>query len=196
MDPINLIEQVSKCVICEPHLPLGARPVIQFNANARILIAGQAPGIKVHETGKPFNDASGNRLREWLGLSVDEFYDPQTIAILPMGFCYPGKGKSGDLPPRKECAPAWRAQLLAALPNIELTIVLGKYAQAYHLPHTKNRPLTELVKSWREYWPQYLVLPHPSPRNNIWLKKNPWFEQTVLPELSERVAKIINKEPQ
>ncbi|GAB0108767.1 uracil-DNA glycosylase family protein [Pseudoalteromonas distincta] len=193
MNSHQLIEQVSKCVICEPHLPLGARPVIQFNPNARILIAGQAPGIKVHETGVPFNDASGNRLREWLGLTRDEFYDANNIAILPMGFCYPGRGKSGDLPPRKECAPAWREQLLAALPNIELTIVLGKYAQAYHLPETKKMPLTELVKSWREYWPNYLVLPHPSPRNNIWLKKNPWFEQDVLPELSERIAAILNK---
>ncbi|ASM51765.1 hypothetical protein PESP_b0149 [Pseudoalteromonas espejiana DSM 9414] len=196
MNTSQLIEQVSKCVICEPHLPLGARPVIQFNPNARILIAGQAPGIKVHQSVKPFNDASGNRLREWLGLTPDEFYNANNIAILPMGFCYPGKGKSGDLPPRKECAPAWREQLLGTLPNLELTIVLGKYAQAYHLPHTKNRPLTELVKSWRMYWPQYLVLPHPSPRNNIWLKKNPWFEQTVLPELGVRVAKILNKEPQ
>jgi len=193
MNNYLLIEQVSKCVICEPHLPLGARPVIQFNPNARILIAGQAPGIKVHETGVPFNDASGNRLREWLGLTRDEFYDANNIAILPMGFCYPGRGKSGDLPPRKECAPAWREQLLATLPNIELTIVLGKYAQAYHLPETKKMPLTELVKSWREYWPKYLVLPHPSPRNNIWLKKNPWFEQTVLPELGKRIATILNK---
>jgi len=196
MNSHQLMDQVSKCVICEPHLPLGARPVIQFSPNARILIAGQAPGIKVHETGVPFNDASGNRLREWLGLTRDEFYNANNIAILPMGFCYPGRGKSGDLPPRKECAPAWREQLLAALPNIELTIVLGKYAQAYHLPETKKLPLTELVKSWREYWPNYLVLPHPSPRNNIWLKKNPWFEQIVLPELSVRVAKILNKEPQ
>jgi len=193
MNSHQLIEQVSKCVICEPHLPLGARPVIQFNPNARILIAGQAPGIKVHETGVPFNDASGNRLREWLGLTRDEFYDANNIAILPMGFCYSGRGKSGDLPPRKECAPAWREQLLAALPNIELTIVLGKYAQAYHLPETKKMPLTELVKSWREYWPNYLVLPHPSPRNNIWLKKNPWFEQDVLPELDKQVAAILNK---
>ena len=193
MNSHQLIEQVSKCVICESHLPLGARPVIQFNPNARILIAGQAPGIKVHETGVPFNDASGNRLREWLGLTRDEFYDANNIAILPMGFCYPGRGKSGDLPPRKECAPAWREQLLAALPNIELTIVLGKYAQAYHLSETKKKPLTELVKSWREYWPNYLVLPHPSPRNNIWLKKNPWFEQDVLPELDKHVAAILNK---
>jgi len=193
MNSHQLIDQVSKCVICEAHLPLGARPVIQFNPNARILIAGQAPGVKVHETGVPFNDASGNRLREWLGLTRDEFYDANNIAILPMGFCYPGRGKSGDLPPRKECAPAWREQLLAALPNIELTIVLGKYAQAYHLPETKKMPLTELVKSWREYWPNYLVLPHPSPRNNIWLKKNPWFEQDVLPELDKRIATILNK---
>ncbi|MBH0078861.1 uracil-DNA glycosylase family protein [Pseudoalteromonas sp. NZS11] len=193
MNSHQLIDQVSKCVICDPHLPLGALPVIQFNPNARILIAGQAPGIKVHETGVPFNDASGNRLREWLGLTRDEFYDANNIAILPMGFCYPGRGKSGDLPPRKECAPAWREQLLAALPNIELTIVLGKYAQAYHLPETKKMPLTELVKSWREYWPNYLVLPHPSPRNNIWLKKNPWFEQDVLPELGKRIATILNK---
>ncbi|WP_165726415.1 uracil-DNA glycosylase family protein [Pseudoalteromonas sp. SA25] len=193
MNSHQLIDQVSKCVICDPHLPLGARPVIQFKPNARILIAGQAPGIKVHETGVPFNDASGNRLREWLGLTRDEFYDANNIAILPMGFCYPGRGKSGDLPPRKECAPAWREQLLAALPNIELTIVLGKYAQAYHLPETKKMPLTELVKSWREYWPNYLVLPHPSPRNNIWLKKNPWFEQDVLPELGKRIATILNK---
>ena len=193
MNSHQLIDQVSKCVICDHHLPLGARPVIQFNPNARILIAGQAPGIKVHETGVPFNDASGNRLREWLGLTRDEFYDANNIAILPMGFCYPGRGKSGDLPPRKECAPAWREQLLAALPNIELTIVLGKYAQAYHLPETKKMPLTELVKSWREYWPNYLVLPHPSPRNNIWLKKNPWFEQDVLPELDKHVAAILNK---
>ncbi|RZF78532.1 uracil-DNA glycosylase [Pseudoalteromonas sp. S4488] len=191
MSTQSLLEQVSKCVICEPHLPLGARPVIQFNPQARILIAGQAPGIKVHESGKPFNDASGQRLRCWLGVTSDEFYDERNFAILPMGFCYPGKGKSGDLPPRKECAIAWREKLLAQLNNIELTIILGKYAQAYHLPHTKQLPLTELVKSWREYWPNYLPLPHPSPRNNIWLKKNPWFEQQVLPELSSKIRAIL-----
>ena len=197
MNSHQLIEQVSKCVICEPHLPLGARPVIQFNPNARILIAGQAPGIKVHETGVPFNDTSGNRLREWLGLTRDEFYDANNIAILPMGFCYPGRGKSGDVPhPRPIGATTHehrRRSNRVILPNIELTIVLGKYAQAYHLPETKKMPLTELVKSWREYWPNYLVLPHPSPRNNIWLKKNPWFEQDVLPELDKHVAAILNK---
>ncbi len=189
----TLLEQVSKCVICEPELSLGARPVIQFNANARILIAGQAPGVKVHETGVPFNDASGKRLRNWLGVSDDEFYDAQNFAILPMGFCYPGKGKSGDRPPRKECAIAWREKILAQLNNVELTIILGKYAQAYHLPHTKQLPLTELVKSWRDYWPKYLSLPHPSPRNNIWLKKNPWFEEQVLPELSSQIRSLLNR---
>jgi len=190
----DLAQQVSKCVICEPHLPLGARPVIQFNPNARILIAGQAPGLKVHQTGKPFDDASGKRLREWLGLTEQVFYDASKIAILPMGFCYPGKGKSGDLPPRKECAPAWREQLLTALPNIQLTIVLGKYAQAYHIPKSKNKPLTELVKSWRDYWPAILPLPHPSPRNNIWLSKNPWFESDVLPALAQRIATVLADE--
>ena len=187
----SLLTQVSNCVICEPQLPLGARPVVQFNPSARILIAGQAPGLKVHKTGIPFNDASGQRLRQWLGLDKDDFYDATKIAILPMGFCYPGKGKSGDLPPRKECAPAWRAELLAALPNIKLTIVLGKYAQAYHLPHSKHLALTELVKSWREYWPAILPLPHPSPRNNIWLANNPWFERDVVPQLAQAVQSIL-----
>ena len=191
MSQCNLQTQVSNCVICEADLPLGARPVIQFNPSARILIAGQAPGLKVHQSGIPFDDASGQRLRQWLGLNKDDFYDATKIAILPMGFCYPGKGKSGDLPPRKECAPAWRAQLLAALPNIKLTIVLGKYAQAYHLPHTKHLPLTELVKSWRDYWPTTLPLPHPSPRNNIWLANNLWFERDVVPQLAQAVQSIL-----
>lgn len=194
MSQCNLLAQVSNCVICGADLPLGARPVIQFNPSARILIAGQAPGLKVHQTGIPFNDASGQRLRQWLGLSKDDFYDATKIAILPMGFCYPGKGKSGDLPPRKECVPAWRAQLLAALPNIKLTIVLGKYAQAYHLPQTKHLSLTELVKSWREYWPTTLPLPHPSPRNNIWLANNPWFERDVVPQLAQAVQSILKSQ--
>ncbi|MBB1294339.1 MAG: uracil-DNA glycosylase [Pseudoalteromonas rhizosphaerae] len=190
----TLLKQVSQCVICESELALGARPVLQFNPSARILIAGQAPGLKVHQSGIPFDDASGKRLREWLGLKPCDFYDATKVAILPMGFCYPGKGKSGDLAPRKECAPAWRSQLLAALPNIKLTIVLGKYAQAYHLPHTKHLPLTELVKSWREYWPDVLPLPHPSPRNNIWLTKNPWFERDVVPQLAQTIQAILQCE--
>jgi len=181
-------------MICESKLPLGVRPVIQFNAKARILIAGQAPGLKVHQTGKPFDDASGERLRQWLGINKQAFYDANKIAILPMGFCYPGKGRSGDLPPRKECAPAWREALLNALPDIKLTIVLGKYAQAYHLPEYKKTPLTELVKSWREHWPSKIVLPHPSPRNNSWLSKNRWFEADVLPTLKKQVGTILQSQ--
>lgn len=187
----DLLNRVRQCVLCEPDLPFGARPVVQSHKNAKILIAGQAPGLKVHQTGQPFNDASGKRLREWLGVSETAFYDASKFAILPMGFCYPGKGKSGDLPPRKECAPAWRAQLLAELPNIKLTIVLGKYAQAYHLPDSKHLPLTELVRAWQDYWPTHLPLPHPSPRNNIWLKKNPWFEQEVVPKLAAHINTLL-----
>ena len=165
----SLLDDVRSCTICNPHLPLGARPVLQAHPNARILIAGQAPGRKVHASGVPFDDASGDRLRNWLGVTRDEFYDPQKIAILPMGFCFPGTGKSGDLPPRPECAPAWRKQLLEQLRKVELTIVLGQYAQKYHIGEA-SISLTELVRSWRSYWPELIPLPHPSPRNNIWLK--------------------------
>ena len=186
----SLLIEIKKCKLCKKHLPLGPRPVLQANRNARILIAGQAPGKKVHESGVPFDDASGNRLREWMGISADVFYDPKTVAIVPMGFCYPGTGKSGDLPPRSECEPAWRAQLLQKLPNIEMTLVLGKYAQAYHFGKVSSS-LTELVKSWQDYWPERVPLPHPSPRNNIWLSKNPWFEKKVLPHLQARIAEII-----
>jgi uracil-DNA glycosylase len=185
-----LLTEVRACTICEGDLKDGPRPVVQIHTQARILIAGQAPGRKVHESGVPFDDASGNRLREWLGVTRDAFYDPKQIAILPMGFCFPGTGKSGDLPPRPECAPAWREQLLKRLRNIELTVVLGKYAQDYHLGETKGS-LTDLVKSWRTYWPDQIPLPHSSPRNNIWLRKNPWFEKDVLPALRKRVAKVL-----
>ncbi|MCB0079822.1 MAG: uracil-DNA glycosylase family protein, partial [Caldilineaceae bacterium] len=164
----QLLSDVRGCTICAAHLPHGPRPVVQMHPNARILIAGQAPGRKVHESGIPFDDASGDRLRDWMGITRAIFYNPQQIAILPMGFCYPGTGKAGDLPPRPECAPAWRAQLLAALPNIELTLVLGQYAQTYHFGKT-GRTLTETVRAWRDYWPQMVPLPHPSPRNNLWL---------------------------
>jgi len=186
----SLLAGVRACKICEAHLPLGARPVLQLHPKARILIAGQAPGRKVHESGVPFDDASGNRLREWLNVSHEVFYDPEQIAILPMGFCYPGSGKSGDLPPRLECEPAWRKQLLEQLPNLELTLVLGKYAQLYHFDDASSS-LTELVKSWSSYWPKMVPLPHPSPRNNPWLQKNPWFDAELLPALQKRVAKIL-----
>ncbi|GAM70428.1 hypothetical protein JCM19236_566 [Vibrio sp. JCM 19236] len=143
----------------------------------------------MHDTGIPFNDPSGDRLREWMGVSKEMFYDEKQIALLPMGFCFPGTGKSGDLPPRPECAQRWREQLLAQLPNIELTLVLGKYAQSYHFGKSK-RSLTELVVGWQDYWPNKVPLPHPSPRNNIWLKRNPWFEKELIPQLQARLMRF------
>jgi uracil-DNA glycosylase len=186
-----LLKEVRACTICAEHLALGPRPVLQADARARILIAGQAPGRKVHDSGVPFDDASGERLRQWMGMDRELFYNPKRIAILPMGFCYPGTGKSGDLPPRRECAPQWRARLLAALPHIELTLVIGQYAQAWHLPGLAGTSLTDTVKAWREHWPAVLPLPHPSPRNNIWLKANPWFAEEIVPELQRRVRAIV-----
>ena len=186
----SLLAEVRACTLCEAHLPLGPRPVLQLHPKAKLLIAGQAPGKKVHESGVPFDDASGNRLREWLGVTREVFYDPKQIAILPMGFCFPGSGKSGDLPPRPECAPAWRKQLLRQLRHLELTLVLGQYAQAYHFGDV-SLSLTERVKSWRTYWPKMLPLPHPSPRNNIWLRRNPWFEAELLPLLRNRVSELL-----
>ncbi len=187
----SLLSEVRACTICEAHLPLGPRPVLQLHPKARLLIAGQAPGKKVHESGVPFDDASGKRLREWMGVTRDVFYDPEQVAILPMGFCYPGTGKSGDLPPRAECAPAWREQLLSRLSQLELTLVIGQYAQAYHLDEAKSS-LTEKVRAWRNYWPGTVPLPHPSPRNNIWLRRNPWFETDLLPVLRQRVAAVLS----
>jgi uracil-DNA glycosylase len=187
---MKLLESVRQCRICEQHLPLGPRPVLQFDARAKILIAGQAPGRRVHESGVPFDDPSGDRLREWLGVSRDEFYDPEKIAILPMGFCYPGTGKSGDLPPRPECAEAWREQLLRGLEEIKLTLVIGQYAQLWHLPDTRKN-LTETVRAWQDYAPHIIPLPHPSPRNNIWLKKNPWFAESLLPALRKATKEAL-----
>jgi len=186
-----LLKEVRACTICAEHLALGPRPVLQADARARILIAGQAPGRKVHDSGVPFDDASGERLRQWMGVDRERFYDPKLVAMLPMGFCYPGTGKSGDLPPRRECAPQWRARLLAALPHIELTLVIGQYAQAWHLPARAGASLTDTVKDWRANWPAVLPLPHPSPRNNIWLKANPWFVEQVIPDLQRRVRAIV-----
>jgi uracil-DNA glycosylase len=187
----NLIKDVRACEICSEFLPLGPRPVLQVHANAKILIAGQAPGSKVHNTGIPFDDPSGDRLRDWMGIDKATFYDETRIAILPMGFCYPGTGKSGDLPPRPECAATWRAKLLARMPGIQLTLVIGQYAQAWHLRDTAKPTLTDMVEAWQEYWPRHLPLPHPSPRNNLWLKRNGWFEKTVLPPLKRRVESVL-----
>jgi len=187
----SLLKEISECRLCEDHLPLGPRPVVQADSQAKILIAGQAPGRKVHETGIPFNDASGDRLRDWIGIDKSIFYDGSKIALLPMGFCYPGTGKSGDLPPRPECAEAWREQLLSNLPNIELTLLVGQYGQKYHLGTSRKKNLTETVKSWKEYWKKGLLpLPHPSPRNNRWLRNNAWFEKDILPALKSRVRKL------
>jgi uracil-DNA glycosylase len=183
----TLLTEIRECTRCAKDLPFGPRPVFQMHPSARILIAGQAPGRKVHETGIPFNDPSGDRLRSWMGISREDFYDPKKVAILPMGFCFPGTGKSGDLPPRPECALAWRTQLLSRLDKIELTLVIGQYALAYHLPGA-GASLTEVVADWRKHWPRTLPMPHPSPRNQLWLKRNPWFETDVMPALKERVA--------
>lgn len=185
-----LVAQVRGCRLCANQLPLGPRPVLQVNVQARILLVGQAPGTKVHRSGIPFDDASGERLRQWMGVDRQTFYDPQLTAFLPMGFCYPGTGASGDLAPRPECALAWRAKLLAQLPRIELVLLIGQYAQKWHLGQRRKATLTDTVRAWRDYGPGVLPLPHPSPRNNIWLKRNPWFELEVLPMLRAQIDRI------
>lgn len=187
----QLQADVRACTLCAKHLPLGPRPVLQISRTARILIAGQAPGSKVHASGVPFDDASGDRLRDWLGLDRETFYNPKRVAILPMGFCYPGTGKSGDSPPRPECAATWREKILRELRAVTLTLVIGQYAMAWHLGPRAKATLTETVHAWREFQPTLWPLPHPSPRNNLWLKKNPWFERDVLPGLRERVGKVV-----
>ncbi|MDO6514595.1 uracil-DNA glycosylase family protein [Neptuniibacter sp. 2_MG-2023] len=186
----SLLDEVRACTRCAENLPYEPKPILQIDPQAKILIVGQAPGRKAHESGIPFDDASGDRLRDWMGISREQFYDPKYVAILPMGFCFPGTGKSGDLPPRPECAPAWRDQLLSHLQDIELTLVIGQYAQNYHL-HDKQSSLTETVRAWKTYWPKIVPLPHPSPRNNIWLRRNPWFETELLPSLQQRVSEVL-----
>jgi len=185
-----LLKEIRGCTLCENDLVDGVRPVIRANASARILVAGQAPGSKVHATGIPFDDPSGDRLRDWMGVDSDIFYDEQKVALVPMGFCYPGKGKSGDLPPRPICAETWRQRVMDALPNLSLILVIGQYAQAWHLDQVEKN-LTETVRAFRRYGPLVLPLPHPSPRNNIWLKRNDWFEALVLPELKLRVEAAL-----
>lgn len=186
----TLLAEVRACTLCAAHLPHGVRPVLQVHPRARVLVAGQAPGRMVHASGVPFDDTSGDRLRDWMGVSREVFYDPEQVAILPMGFCYPGTGKSGDLPPRPECAAAWRERLLSRLPDLELTLVIGRYAQDYHL-RGQGGTLTDTVRAWRERWPAVVPMPHPSPRNNPWLRRNPWFEAELLPALRERIDRLL-----
>lgn len=185
----TLLKSVRSCTACAAQLPHGPRPVLALHPDAVLLIAGQAPGRKAHASGIPFDDASGVRLREWLGIPPNIFHDPARVAILPMGFCFPGTGRSGDLPPRPECAPRWRQPLLAALPRVQLTLVIGRYALAWHLPGSTS--LTAAVQDWRRHWPTLLPMPHPSPRNQAWLQRHPWFATDVLPALRSRIASLL-----
>ncbi|GLR72392.1 uracil-DNA glycosylase family protein [Agaribacter marinus] len=189
-DISNALKAVRDCTQCT-NLPLGPRPILQVDPTAKILIAGQAPGRVTHHKGIPFDDPSGNRLRDWMGIDRDTFYNEKHIAILPMAFCYPGTEKNGDLPPPPQCAEIWRKQLLVKLPNIRLTLLIGKYALDWHLSRNQAKTLTETVKGWEAYWPSMLPMPHPSPRNNRWLKNNPWFSDQVLPRLKQQVSLLL-----
>lgn len=189
----QLLKKINACQVCKADLPLGPRPIVQAHSSARIVIVGQAPGLKVHQSGIPWDDASGDRLRAWLGLSKNIFYDPKCVAIVPIGFCYPGKGKSGDLPPRKECQPLWHDKLFEVLPERRLTLLVGSYAQAAYLKKRRKGSLTETVRAWNEYLPEYIPLPHPSPLNNIWLHKHPWFARDVLPALPDLIGKALDE---
>lgn len=191
MNAGGLAREIAACQHCERYLPHGVRPVVTFSNTARLLIIGQAPGAKVHASGVPWDDASGDRLREWTGLTKAQMYDPARVALMPMGFCYPGKASGGDQPPRPECAPLWHDRVLAELPDDRLTLLVGSYAQARYLPETRRLSLTERVRRFRDYLPQYLPLPHPAWRSAIWMKQNPWFEAEVLPVLRKEVARHI-----
>jgi uracil-DNA glycosylase len=186
----DLLKEIRSCAKCQG-LPLGPRPIVQFSPSSRLLIVGQAPGRITHEKGIPFDDPSGDRLRSWLGIDRDVFYDNLQVAIVPMGFCFPGTAKGGDLPPRSECAPKWRNRILETLFSVELTLIIGRYAIDWHLPELEKATVTDAVKSWKDVWPKQLILPHPSPRNNRWLKQNPWFEGDVIPMLQKRVGEIL-----
>ncbi|MCX2679648.1 uracil-DNA glycosylase family protein [Galbibacter sp. EGI 63066] len=187
----NLIKEIRNCTICEDYLPNEPRPILQASSSSKIIIIGQAPGQKVQNSGIPWDDASGNNLRKWLAVDKQQFYDEKLFALIPMGFCFPGTGKSGDLPPRKECAPKWHQQVFTHMKEAELIILIGLYAQKYYLANDAKRTLTETVKNYDSYLPKYLPLPHPSPRNNIWLRKNSWFETDVIPVLQERVSRLV-----
>ncbi len=190
-DMESLLAEIRDCRLCARHLPLGPRPIIRAAATAKLLIIGQAPGTKVHESGVPWNDKSGERLRDWLQVSEDVFYDQTRIAIMPMGFCYPGRdANGGDKPPRPECAPEWHPKVLPLMADIELTVLVGSYAQKYYLGDAVRKTMTETVREWRGYLPRFLPVPHPSWRNTGWIRKNLWFEREVLPELRQRVRRL------
>lgn len=187
----QLVSQVRVCELCVRDLPLPPRPVFQIDENARVLIVGQAPGLRVHESGLPFNDPSGDRLRNWLGVTRVDFYDPLKFALLPMAFCFPGTGASGDLPPPKRCADTWRQRLLDQLVEIRFTLLCGRYAINWHAPGLKNLPLSEIVRDPHSLPACTLATPHPSGRNNGWFAKNPWFERDVVPTIQLRTAEAL-----
>ncbi|MEM9848360.1 MAG: uracil-DNA glycosylase family protein [Bacteroidota bacterium] len=187
----SLKSTLSDCTHCEAHLPLGAKPIFNFSAHSKIVLVSQAPGSLAHHSGIPYQDPSGVRLRDWLGVDETQFYRPDNFAILPMAFCYPGKGKSGDLPPRKECAPIWHQRIWAALEHIQLIVLIGQYAQKAYLGNARKKNLTQTVAAYQEYLPKFFPIVHPSPRNRIWLRKNAWFEAEVIPALRDRVKVLI-----
>ena len=189
-DLTTLLKSVRSCTLCKD-LPLGPKPILQGSSKAKILVAGQAPGRITHQKGIPFDDPSGKRLRAWMGVSNETFYDPDKVAILPMGFCFPGTGKSGDLPPRPECAETWHEQLMASFTNIEMTLVIGQYAIDWHVNDGRKMTLTARAEEWKSTFPKSLVLPHPSPRNNRWLKNNPWFERDVVPAIQTQIQHLL-----
>lgn len=189
----KLLKEIKACTFCKEHLDLGPNPVVAANITSKILIIGQAPGTKVHRSGVPWDDPSGVQLRKWMGIDSETFYDESIVAIVPMGFCYPGKGKTGDLPPRPECAPLWHQKLLDKMPEIQLTLLIGQYAQKYYLGKRKKKNLTETVRNYEEYLPTQLPMPHPSPRNRFWLSKNPWFESSVVPELQQKISTLLEE---
>ena len=187
----KLLNNINNCTICKDYLPLGPRPIVSAHPDSKIIIIGQAPGTSVHKTGIPWNDPSGRQLRKWLNVTEEVFYNETKIALIPMGFCYPGKGKTGDLPPRPECAPQWHEQLLNKMSNVELILLIGMYSQKFYLKEKAKKTLTETVANYRDCLPTYLPLPHPSPRNRFWLTKNPWFNAEVIPELQARIKNIL-----
>ena len=187
----RLLEKILRCEVCKDHLPLGPRPVVQLSNQSKIVIIGQAPGRRVHETGIPWNDASGKKLRIWMGVDDATFYDPNIFSIMPMGFCYPGKAVSGDMPPRPECAPLWHPKILKNIKGTPLILLIGQYAQRYYLKKNAKASLTETVRAYKEFLPGYFPLPHPSPRNQYWVTINPWFMEKTIPELQQHIRIAI-----